>query len=272
MSDYLLTKQYYGVETLQHTFNLLQMESAKTFHLDLETTLNFKHQVLPTILPIGYPKILYYGFGVNGYREDGSWRTPYRPEATEQDLYHSIPFLTVPAGTHLDDGNAYLYRMKKTVTINNRLYDAYYLKVINLTNVIPKLTQIVKVNPTQYTAEDYITVPNLNPTPNLNNLSTRSPDNNGTITVTVDYVNLRLTPDEIVNITEVYYGGDISKLSISEVGLYSGEDYSTDDPDYTEAVGVQLAYKFCDTGYQVTDLAKGVQKNIRLAGANRLLL
>lgn len=215
---------------------------------DPAATLNAHYGVASGILPVGTPKIQYFGLGIDGRTAENNAGgfvklVPRGVKMTNMNLYTQIPLRVVPLEEDLLPGVRANYRMRRIVTIANVPYALYYLKRLTFTTPSVLYTQTdASGNEIEYT----VSYEDLNPTPPVSStngnqsLSTR--DVNISYRAQIDFVGA-----EILEAVNVLYGGDASYAHISELGFYSGEDKqvtgvaaNNGSITYTESVYTQL--------------------------------
>lgn len=213
---------------------------------DIQSTLNAKYGVFPSLVPTSPPTVIYFGIGIGGCYNVSNLNLsqPYPVLQTNMDLYQPIPFRCVPVEQDLSSVEKALYRMRIRKTINGADYFCYYLKMITFDQTAISVTE---TNPTTGLLSPYtLDYANLSPTPpvvsSTGTTSTSSTEINVSIAST-----LPLTGAEVTESINVLYNGDLRYAKISELGLYSGQDqavtgldYSGNNISYTEAVLAQL--------------------------------
>lgn len=255
-----------------------------------ESTLNFKYNCFaPTAatsgynnVPTGIPSIAYFGVGIRGFYnitaddEISPLSQPYRPKATELDLYRPIPIRCVPEAYDLKADERVKYRLRTKMTIDGKSYVCYWLKVLEFGERI----NIVKIDSTgaESDYDDSINnAANLTPTPT----APTTPDviTGSSKVVIAAEVTCEITGEEILEAVNVIYHGDLRRAKISEWGIYSGGDALATFPDaagnnqnYTEALYVQLAAKRCTTGVDLSNSASVQREVLTIQNGNLLLL
>ena len=224
------------------------------------TTLNEKFNINQTVLmgPTDKLAAQYIAIGNGGHRmTTGTGGITYpvaiQHATTDCALYNHLPFiLRLPSNdlTPLERAN---YRLRTIVTINNVNYVAYYLKLLDFTNVSPEL-QLRVVNAGVTTSTVYTpTVSGLNPVPPVI-------PSTGVISTTGNYIAASAIVDfimgqsstsdiddltEFLNVANIMYG-DTNYAIISEIALCSGVDRSVTGTfggvtqGYTDSIGVQV--------------------------------
>jgi hypothetical protein len=204
---------------------------------DMNTTLNYKYNVVPTLKPQNPPKVRYFGIGIGGryIADDAALTAAFKSKITDMDLYRPIPFRLVPIDEDLSAAERANYRMRVRMTIRDTEYYAYYLKLIEFTNTI----SLVRVNPATFEEEPYEIDPS-----NLTPIGVR-PSTSGTTSATLQEIKavvrakVQFTGAEVTEAINVLYNGDLRYAVVSELGLYSGEDQLISG---STAVGSTISY------------------------------
>lgn len=204
---------------------------------DMNTTLNYKYNVAPTIKPVGPPKIRYFGIGIGGryIADDAALTAVFKSKLTDMDLYRPIPFRLVPIDEDISAAERAQYRMRVRMTVRDVEYYAYYLKMIEFINDI----SLVRVNPATFAEEPY----EIDPV-NLNPIGVR-PSTSGTVPANLQEIKavararVTITGAEVVEAINVLYNGDLRYAVVSEIGIYSGEDQSITG---STAIGSTITY------------------------------
>lgn len=253
MSESLKTANI--VTTELGRINQLASSCAVKFLEMKNTTLNAKYNILPDAGVTTFPRIRYFGIGINGcsaVSSDLSTIKPWYPSPANMDLYTPIPFRVV--ATPLPKTEAQKYRMVTKQEFGGVEYYCYWLKLLEFDSDTPRLTTVNGTSQTSYLLD----ASNLNPTP-----TTMSPvdvsNSNGTRTEVSVTAIRRITNEEVKEAISVIHGGNLLKARISEFGLYSGIEVQNVPGDglgipyqYTEAAYVQLASHMCTMGYDVS--------------------
>ncbi len=215
---------------------------------DMNTTLNYKYNVSPTLKPENPTKVRYFGIGIGGryIADDAALTAAFKSKLVDMDLYRPIPFRLVPIDEDISAAERANYRMRVRTTIRDAEYYAYYLKLIDFTNEI----SLTRVNPATFEEEPYEIDPS-----NLNPVGVR-PSTSGTTSATLQEIKavvrakVQITGAEVVEAINVLYNGDLRYAVVSELGLYSGEDQLVSGStaigstiSYLESVYTQLVIK-----------------------------
>ena len=237
------------------------------------STLNEKFNIQSGIYPDTsiLPGLRYFAIGNGGHKmtvgANGLAKPdPVQHRATDAALFSHIPFALRELDNDLDSVERAKYGLRRKELYNGQNYIAYYLKRIDLTNVVPEMEYITVNNGVQTVNAYTSTSANLNPTP---------PDisSNGVNLVTGDYVaasakvNINFTNSEIselLNAANIVYG-DQSYAIISEVALCTGVDKLVQSPaanntviNFNEVIATQVA-SFINTFYAVEFTNNGIE-------------
>ena len=219
------------------------------------TTLNEKLSIQPTAL-LGVnenPKMRYLSIGIGGHRSkvgtDGIDLVESLPHQTSHGgSYRMFPYALRPVDTDLSPAERERYGLRRIENIGGVEYVAYYLRRLDLTNVVVKM-QLNEVSGGITTTTDFIpTSDDLNPTqPTL--------ASGGINTVTGNFLSatakLQILFDtfdatEILNAAMVLYNSE-DYAFITEMALVSGVDRSVTvtDPNsvnvtYNEVIAAQI--------------------------------
>lgn len=240
-----------GLGALLQTNQLLNLPHT----IGPNSTLNQKFQIHQNVAIAEQDRlsIKYLAIGNGGHKNvigvDGISKVdPVKHLARFSALYNHLPFVLRDPSDDLIPNERLKYRLRRTEDHDGTTYVAYYLKVIDLTNVQSKLELRV--------TEDGVTTS----TPFEHNLSDLSPtppitDPDQVVSTTSDYLaatakfNFNMTSaevDEFRNVANIIYG-DEGYAIISELALCSGVDrivtgdFNGISSSYTDAIGVQVA-------------------------------
>lgn len=252
------------------------------YHVKPNTTLNEKYKILDDYTDIylddsEYPTLKYMGIGIGGTDtlENVSGFSFSKHSAIDGACFKQIPFVIKPKENDLSASDRDKYRLRVPMTIENRQYYAYYLKVIdkditlrgeyfNVSTVDGK--QVLTVFST---ANSTI----LNPTPIDRSPILRDVNHSEYVTALCK-IRIDLEKEDIQNIKDVYkLLGITNEPPLSEVVLCTGVDVllpPTDlEPSYREAKCVQVNYH---VGMDI-DIAvrfgtgEPVRRNIEIGGS-----
>lgn len=238
-----------SVTTILAIRNQLAANLGIAFTIDNATTINTKHGVLADTQPTSFPKIRYFGIGIKGYANltsEDNISQPYMPSAEDCDLYEPIPFRVVPVSSPLTDTEAEQYRIRTTINKNGNDYYAYWLKKIVFESNVAKTTKIIDGVESDYT----VSATNLNPIPN-DLYPSELNDSENRIVASVTGI-CRVTGEEIIEVANILYGGDMRRMRVSEFGTYSGCEVTTAD-GRKEAAYVQLCTHKCTLGQTLSN-------------------
>ena len=256
----------------------LEAYSGITPSYDIQSTLNAKYNTFASLLPTSLPTVGYFGIGIGGsYNVSNlNLQEPYPVLQTNMDLYQPIPFRCVPVLQDLTAAERAAYRMRVRRTINGSDYFCYYLKVVTFDQSTVSITE---TNPTTGVLSPYVLdYSNLNPTPpavsSTGTVTTASTEINVSITST-----LPVTGAEVTESINVLYNGDLRYATISEIGLYSGQDQTVTGLDgsgnnisYLEAVLAQLNIQYTWNGDDFSNPTKTSNYNIANGSGDLLLV
>lgn len=214
------------------------------------TTLNFKYNNNATLVPQDSIKIAYFGIGMRGYKNlnDENLSAPYVPSAKNMDLYQPLPFRVVPVGDDLTPAEKSKYRMRVLKVVDGAQYWCYYLKKISF---IDNRVNIIQTNlaTSVETILSELDQNDLNPIP-LNTTAEGTITSTDKLSVALT-ATVQITGTEVIEAINVLYGGNLLKASVSEIGIYMGEDQMVTMNDGvggvfngTEAIFTSLAYHY----------------------------
>lgn len=219
------------------------------------STLNQKFDVFASDTPAlnEYPSLKYaaignkgvdYEIGTNNY----ILTKPVSHLPRHSSLYNFIPFIVRPINNDLTSTERAQYRMRVITAIGGVQYAFYYLRVLNLDNVIPSV-EMRNVNDTVITSSVFSpTLSDLSPTPPVvSNVNLNNP--NGDYLVSTAKINFTLSAtdiSEIMDACSLIYG-DSRYAVISEIALCTGIDkvqqgvFGSTTAPYTESIVTQIA-------------------------------
>lgn len=219
------------------------------------STLNEKFGIQNGVMPAieNYPAMRYFAVGNGGHRMSVGAGGIAKPEpvqhrGTDAALYNHLPFILRDVTNDLQIVDRAKYGLRRIETHNGNQYVAYYLKRIDMTDVLVA-TEFVTVADGVSTITDFVPdSSNLNPTPPVLNGA-------GVNIVTGDYVaataKATLTLDtfditELLNVANIIYN-DESYAIVSEIALCAGVDKSISAPSvgnttitFNEVIGTQV--------------------------------
>lgn len=272
-------KTSYSTVTILGMLNQFHSLANMAYAPQLNTTINAKRNVLNTVVPATgvTPSIKYFGIGINGYfnLDTGTLCQPYKPAATDMDLYTPIPFRVVPIDDDLTDVERQQYRMRVRTTFGGTEYYCYWLKMISYPDNSVLVNSVNSMN--EQTAYNFDPL-QLNPTPvrNLTPDVINANANRIAVSIAGDCL---VTGTEVVEAINALYAGDVRQARISEWGFYTGIEQPTTSGDangtpisYTEAAYVQLAAHRCTMGQDLSDLTATHTERMLFRDSNLVLL
>lgn len=237
-----------------------------------DTTLNSKYDILKGTKLDTFPRIRYFGIGINGYANISAKNNiaqPYQPKSSNMDLYTPIPFRCTKVP--LSQQEAAQYRLVQPMTINGETYYCYWLKLLEFESEYPKITMITGNRETSYSLD----TSNLTPTP-TNLVGTDVANANGSTTEVSITAIRKVTGAEVVEVINAMFGGDLRKARISEFGLYSGieKTNSIEGIEYTypEAAYVQLASHMCCIGHDLSAIGSSITERVVISNGSLAVL
>lgn len=198
------------------------------------------------------PAMRYIGIGNGGHRMVTGANGIGLPKIIQHTprqaaLYNQLPFVLRLPTEDLTPTERLKYRLRRMETHDGTTYVAYYLKLLELDNVVPQLELRTVTDGVTTSTPFTPTLADLNPTPPAINSS-------GVLTTTGDYiaatgkVPFNFTAADVVeflNVANIIYG-DEGYAMVSEIALCSGVDrvvtgdFNGVSTGYTDAIGVQV--------------------------------
>jgi hypothetical protein len=233
--------------------------------------------------PNEYPTLAYIGIGNKGasYEVTSSGyvlTTPIPHLARDASLYNFIPFVIRDINNDLSSTERLKYRLRVPITIGSTQYVAYYLRVLNLTSVVPSV-ELRNVNNGVITTNSFTpTLSDLTPTPpDLSNVNLNDP--NGDYLVSTAKVTFTLNQDDITNIMDAcnLLYGDPRYAVINEIALCTGVDkiltgtFGNVTSNYTDVIAAQVA-AFISQYHALTASTTQVEILIDLGSVEPLLV
>lgn len=227
-----------------------------------------------------YPGVGYFAIGNGGHQSVmGADSIPLSKQvqhrATDASLYKPLPFALRATNNDFTPLERSKYGLRRVETWGGQTYYAYYLKRIDLTNVVVDMT-LVTVDPLDGTEQPS------NFVPSSENLVPTAPVlfNTGTNILTSDYVTcssrlaISLSALEVKEIMDacLIIRGSVDYAIISEVAICAGVDkviLLEDNTNFNEVVGVQVV-SFINDMHQLPYSADGVTSLLDL-GTNEPL-
>ncbi len=203
------------------------------------------------------PRAKYMCIGIGGHQgtvgADGILligSAQHRP--TDNSLFRMMPFVMRPLANDLTSTERQRYALRRIENHKGLDYAVYYLRRLDLTNVVPKLQKINITNGVTTTTDYTPTSGDLSPTPpalNTGGANTVTGEFIAAVArVTVNFDTLDAT--EILNAAMVLFDSEEYAI-ISEMGFVSGVDRSVTVTDPTGA----LVYDECINAQIVTHIA-----------------
>jgi hypothetical protein len=216
------------------------------FVMKENTTLNEKFTIQNGVTPDAntYPNVRYYAIGNGGHvgkvGADGVFKLSQQLfYATAAALYNQLPFVLRPIGNDLAPGDRAKYALRRIEERNGVRYVAYYLRRLDMTNVVPQMSMTTVQDGQPVTTPFVPDSSCLNPTPPVMS-------NTGVNTTDGTYVNSKATigiilsdidVTEFLNVIDIIYQ-DRDYAMISEIALCSGVDM------YVEVTDASATGKF----------------------------
>jgi len=247
------------METVVRTIYSSLLSTAKLLNRPLtilpNSTLNQKFNLHVNELPAinEYPVLGYIGIGNKGasyeVTSDSYVLTnpvPHLPR--DASLYNFIPFVVRPINDDLSATERMRYRLRVPVTVGTTTYVAYYLRTLNISDLIPSV-ELRNVNGETITTSAFTpTLSDLSPTPPVisnNNLNTPS----GDYLASTARVTFTLNQSDVNNIMDAcaLLYGDPRYAVINEIALCTGVDkvlqgtFGATISNYTDTIATQVA-------------------------------
>ncbi|EKD89534.1 MAG: Virion structural protein [uncultured bacterium] len=193
-------------------------------------------------------------------------------------LFNFIPFLVRPIDNDIDSTQRANYRLRVPMTISGVQYVAYYLKALNISNIIPTV-ELRNVNNGVITSASFEpTLSDLSPVPPvIDNNNLNNP--NGDYLVSTAKVTFTLSSSEIQEILDacnlIY--GDPRYAVINEIALCTGVDkvlsgtFGNTTSAYTEVIATQVA-AFISQYHALTTNTTQVQIELDIGSVESLLV
>lgn len=220
------------------------------------STLNEKFNIHPTAQPgvNEMPRMRYLAIGINGHRskkgaDNMDLVENVQHTARDAALYKHIPFVLRPVDSDLTPTERERYGLRRIEAHGGVDYIAYYLRRLDLTNVVVKPELRTVVNNVTTTTDFLATSDDLSPTP-------PDIDNNGVNTVTGQYLSATARIDvqldtfdatEILAAAMIIYGKE-DYAFISELAFVTGCDRTVQTQDannnsfnYNEVIYAQVS-------------------------------
>lgn len=254
-------------------YNQLAVQMGYPIYKDTNTTINSKRGVQAGTWPgdneSDSPRLRYFGIGIRGSSyslssvggDDVPIMVPYKPLATNMDLFHPIPVRMVLKDS-LSSAEAANYRIKTPYpSADDHQYDCYWLKLIETNDVDPIRFEQVQSNESRTTYE--LDAGNI--TPPIPD-GTEVPEN----VVVTTILQCPIEGWELDEVITQILDGKRELACISEYGLYTGFEHDFGGGNI-EALGVQLAMHRCIRGHDLSSPNAKVTENFVLESGNELI-
>lgn len=247
------------METVVRTIYSSLLSTAKLLNRPLSilpnSTLNQKFNLHANELPAinEYPVLGYIGIGNKGasyeVTSDSYVLTnpvPHLPR--DASLYNFIPFVVRPINDDLSSTERMRYRLRVPVTVGTTTYVAYYLRTLNISDLIPSV-ELRNVNGETITTSAFTpTLSDLSPTPPvISNTNLNTPS--GDYLASTARVTFALNQSDVNNIMDAcaLLYGDPRYAVINEIALCTGVDkvlqgtFGATISNYTDTIATQVA-------------------------------
>lgn len=254
------------------------------FTLKANTTLNELFNIQANVLPDAgmYPNLGYFGMGNGGHTiEAGADNSPVIVpkvfKSTSAALYNQMPFILRPIGNDLSAAERVKYALRRLEQRNGVTYIAYYLKRLDLSNVVANmfLTSVVNgvSNTTPYVPDSSV----LHPTPPLLTIpSVQTAD--GTYVSASAPLGIVLDENDVsewLNVCKII-NGNTNAAMVTEVAICSGinKQVQYTDPggqpfQMLEAIAVQVC-DFMNVGAPLQFNSSGTTFNLDIGATEPL--
>lgn len=249
------------------------------------STLNQKFNLFKDELPMvnEYPHVAYVGIGNKGASYEVTTSnyvltSPVPKLPRFSALFNQIPFVVRPLNDDLPAEERIKYRLRVPVTIDGVDHVAYYLRALDLSNVIPTVELRNVTDGTVTTSAFTPTASDLAPShPNLSTVNIN--DVSGDYLISTAKVDLVLGLSDIANIREActLLYGDPRYAVINEVALCSGIDrvlqgtFGSVTSSYLESVATQIN-SFIYQYHPLTETTTEVSIKFDIGSSESLLL
>lgn len=249
------------------------------------STLNQKFNLFPNEVPNvrEYPVLGYLAIGNKGATYDLTTSgyvltTPLQHLPRHASLYNFIPFVIREINNDLSSTERLKYRLRVPVTIGGVEYVAYYLRTLNINDIIPSV-ELRNVNDGIITTNSFSpTLSDLSPTPpDLSNVNLNNP--NGDYLVSSAKVVFNLSQQDINEILDAcnIMFGDPRYAVINEIALVHGVDkvlqgnFGNAVSNYTEVISAQIS-AFLSQYHALTSNTTQVQIELDIGSVEPLLI
>ena len=226
----------------------------KTPVIDTNTTLNEKFGIQANVNPSAADKLAakYLAIGIGGHRsiagaEGITYTASRRHRASDATCFKHMPFVLRRINNDLTVDERAKYALRREETHGGLQYYAYYLKRIELADVVPAMQYTVVDNGVETTQPFVPTNSNLNPVQtDLTNTEVVSTSGNYLSVSAVIPINFtQADVEEYKAVARILYDNELMAI-ISELAICSGVDRNVQGTvngsnfTYAEAVAVQI--------------------------------
>lgn len=249
------------------------------------STLNQKFNIHATETPVmnEYPVLGYIGIGNKGASYEVTTSgfvltNPLTQLARHASLYNFIPFIVRPIADDLSATERLKYRLRVPVTVNNINYVAYYLRTLNIQDVMPSVELRNVSNGNIVTNPFSPVLSDLSPTPpSVSNIDLNNP--NGDYLVSTAKVSFTLNQNDIAGILDAcaILFGDERYAVINEIALCTGIDrivqgqFGAVASNYTDSICTQVA-AFISQYHALTTTTTEVNITLDIGNVQALLV
>ncbi len=217
------------------------------------STLNEKLGILSGVNPTSrLPEIKFFAVGIGGMGMTGTASAAraiyYQHSPEDAALFEQVPFCLRTLDNDLLPAQRSNYALRKEISIGGVTYVAYYLRRINL-SASKVVTRVRNIKNGAVTESDYVvTAANLSPQRNVADSGLVNVTE-GNFLVTSRRMSLSFTESdvqELMNVFNIMYAGDLDLARISEIAICSGIDHNvqvtspTGNYNFTDAARVQV--------------------------------
>lgn len=219
--------------------------------VDENSTLNerFSVQADAVLADNEYPRMKFLAYGNGGHKlvtgADGiAYSKIQQHEPQDAAPFKPLPFVLRPVSSDLVPQERAKYAMRCTQTYNGELYFAYYLKRLDMANIVVKM-QKRTVEDGVTTSVDFVPTPdNLVPVPSelANAGANELLANYLTVSALLSLTLTQADCEEMLNVSRIIFGDDNYAI-ISELQLCSGADKIiglNDNSNFKEAIAAQV--------------------------------
>ena len=248
------------------------------------TTLNQLHGIRENevLLENEMPSMRYIAIGNKGHRTEAgidgiNISRPIPHETTHTGMYNQLPFVLKLPSEDLSATERDKYRLRKVVTINGVTYIAYYLKVLNLSNTVPKLELRTTEDGVTTSSSFEFAPSSLKPAMPLigsNQVLVTSGDAVAA-TARIKFEITAQDAEELREVARIIYS-DENYAIVSELSTVTGVDRIVTGEvngvniQYNEVIGAQIA-SFMSTYYPFSILRNGAEIDLDIGNVEPLL-